>query len=120
MTRILMSLILAGTLGLARLGFGDDAPVSAGMLNQAYDLVHQAWNPDGDPPSAADRTTLLTKALKLTQEAPDHHLRGTRVAAARDIRAALDALKAGQSDHAVTELIHTASEDLRTALSLSQ
>ena len=118
--RVLTLVVLGGVLGLATPAFGDAAPVSAGMLNQAYDLVHQAWNPGGDPPSNAVRIDLLTKALPLVKDAPDHHLKGTRVQAMRDIKAALDVLKAGDPDHKAGDLIHTVAEELRDALSLSQ
>jgi hypothetical protein len=118
--RVFMLVILGGVLGLTAPAFGDAAPVSADLLNQAYDLVHQAWNPGGDPPSDAQRTELLTKALGLIKDAPDHHLKGTRVQASRDIKAALDMLKAGDPDHKAGDLIHTAAEELRDAISLSQ
>ena len=112
--------VLGAMLSFAAPAFGDDAaPASAGMLSQAFDLVHQAWNPGGDPPSAADRTDLLTKALKLAQEAPDHHLRGHRVQAILDIKAALAELKDGDPDHKADGLIHDAAEELRTAISIA-
>jgi hypothetical protein len=119
-TRVIVVAIVGGVLGFNARVLGDAAPVAADMLNQAYDLVHQAWNPDGDPLSVADQTNLLTKALKLTQDAPDHHLKGTRKQAILDIQAALDVLKAGDPDHKAADLIHTAADDLRTAISLSQ
>ena len=56
--------------------FGDDGNTAA-VISQARDLVHQAWNPDGDPPSDDQRTALLNKALKLLQQLPppppEHH-----------------------------------------------
>lgn len=121
MTQALAGVVVGGALGCATPIFGDDAAqVAAGMLNQAYDLVHKAWNPGGDPPSAAEQTDLLTKALKLTQDAPDHHLRGTRVQAVLDLKAALAMLKNGDPDHKLNDLIHTAADDLRAAASLAE
>lgn len=89
------------------------------MLNKAFDLVHQAWNPAGDPPSNADRTDLLDQALKLAQDAPDHHLKGHRVQAILDIKAALDELAKGDPDHKAVEYIHDADSELHTALSIA-
>jgi hypothetical protein len=89
------------------------------LLNKAEDLVHQAWNPAGDPPSIEDRTKMLTDAMKLAQEAPDHHLKGHRVQAVLDIKAALAELQKGDPDHKATEFIHDADSELRTALSIA-
>jgi hypothetical protein len=90
------------------------------MLNQAFDLVHQAWNPEGDPPSNDERTKLLTQALKLVKDTPDHRLKGHRVLAMRDINAALDLIKNGDPDNKAVEAIHDAAEELRTALSIAE
>jgi hypothetical protein len=92
---------------------------STDMLNKAFDLVHQAWNPGGDPPSDAQRTELLTKALKLAQDAPQHKVGGHRVKDVRDIEAALSLLKDGDPEHKATEYIHDAASELRTALSIA-
>ncbi len=118
MTRLFPLAVLTAMLSLALPAWADDS--SADMLNKAYDLVHQAWNPGGDPPSDAQRTDLLTKALDLTKNAPDHHLKGTRKQAMLDIQAALDLLKNGDSDHKAGDLIHKAADDLRDAISLAQ
>ena len=89
------------------------------MLNRAFDLVHQAWNPGGDPPSDADRTNLLNQALKLAQAAPQHHVGGHRVKAILEIKAALALIKDGDADHTAVEHIHNADSELRTALSIA-
>jgi hypothetical protein len=99
------------------------APVfaeDADMLNKAFDLVHQAWNPGGDPLSNEQRTDLLNQALKLTQDAPQHHVKGHRVQAVLDIKAALDLLKDGDPDNKAVELIHDASDQLREALRIAE
>ena len=46
-------------------GYGED---ETAMLNKAYDLVHQAWNPGDNPPSDTERTDLLNQALKLAHQ----------------------------------------------------
>ena len=105
--------ILSAVLTFSAPVFGDDD-----LLNQAFDLVHQAWNPGGDPPSDDQRTELLTQALELAKDAPDHHVRGHRVQAILDIKAALTLIKDGDSDHKADEYIRDAASELRTAISL--
>ena len=98
--------------------FGDDP--TGDMLNQAFDLIHQAWNPGGDPPSNDERTKLLTQAMKLVKDTPDHRLKGHRVQAMLDIRAALDLIKEGDPNNKAVESIHDAADELRTALSIAE
>ena len=90
------------------------------MLNKALDLVHQAWNPAGDPPSDAQRTDLLNQALKLAQAAPDHHLKKHRVQAILDIKAALTEIQGGDADHKAADYMQDADSELRTAISIAQ
>jgi len=90
------------------------------MLNQAFDLLHQAWNPGGEPPSVADRIDLLNKALKLIEDTPDHHLKKHRKNAELDIKAALDLLNAGDPDNKATDPIHDAADQVKDALSISE
>ena len=89
------------------------------MLEKAFDLVHQAWNPAGDPPSNEQRTDLLNQALKLMQDAPDHHLRNHRVQAILDVKAALAEIQKGDPDQKAKNYIHDANDELRTALSIA-
>jgi hypothetical protein len=96
--------------------FGQDTD----MLNQAFDLVHQAWNPGGDPPSDDQQKDLLNQALKLAQDAPQHNVKGHRVQAIRDIKAALDLLKNGDPDHKAVDYIRDAASELRDALSIAE
>jgi hypothetical protein len=88
------------------------------MLNKAFDLVHQALNPGGDPPSDAERTDLLKQAVDLAENSPDHQLAGHRVKAIRDIKAALFLLKDGDADHHADAYIRDASVELRAAIAL--
>jgi hypothetical protein len=114
---LLLNLFAVATLGTL---FSFSPPAlgqDAGMLNQALDLVHQAWNPGGDPPSNAQRTDLLTKALKLAQDAPQRHVKGHRVKAIEEIQEALDEIQKGDPDHKVDGLLHDANSELRTAIS---
>jgi hypothetical protein len=103
--------------GFTTLGFGDE---STEMLNKALDLVHQAWNPGGDPPSNDQRTDLLNQALKLAQDAPQHNVRGHRVKAIKDIQAALAEIKMGDPSGKAYEQIHDADSELRSALSIAE
>jgi len=95
--------------------FGDDKAVS--LLNQATDLVHQAWNPGGDPPGDEQRTDLLKQALKLAQQAhPAKQFGGHLAKAIKDIQAALALIKSGASPDKVSDPLHDAETELRNAL----
>jgi len=100
---------------------GSATPVFAGddgeVMKQAEDLVKQAWNPGGDPPSDADRTQMLTKAVELAKSEPDHRLHGKRVEAIRLIQLALDTIKAGDPGHKVNGMLQDADRELRDAIS---
>ncbi|MCE0522778.1 MAG: hypothetical protein LV480_07695 [Methylacidiphilales bacterium] len=89
------------------------------MLKQAEDLVHQAWNPAGDPPSYAQRTDLLTQAMKLLQNVPQHYLKGLRVQAINDIKAALYEIKQGDPNNKATSYIRDADSRIRSALAIT-
>jgi hypothetical protein len=95
---------------------GDDGS----LLKQAEDLVKQAWNPGGDPPSADDRTKMLTQALELTQKEPDHRLAMNRVAAMKSIRAALEELKTGDPNNKVNDDLIDADRALRDAIEIAE
>ena len=114
--RTLFVAIVSGALSFFAPLMGDD---STDLLNKALDLVHQAWNPAGDAPSNDQRSNLLTQALKLAQDSPDHHVRRHRVQAILDIKAALDVLKDGDPDNKATGYIRDADSELRTALSIA-
>jgi hypothetical protein len=96
--------------------FADNGSDDGAALKQAEDLVKQAWNPGGDPLSAADRTQLLTKALDLINEEPDHHLRGAAMKVKILIHTALDELKVGDPGNEVTGNLKDADSLLRTAI----
>ena len=107
--------LLSSVLTLATPVFGQDAD----LLNKALDLVRQARNPGGDPPSISERTTLLTQAMQLAQESPEHHVKGNRVKAIQDIKAALAEIKMGDPDNKAHEYIRDADSELRSALSIA-
>jgi hypothetical protein len=89
------------------------------LLNQALDLVHQAWNPGGDPPSNDQRTDLLNQALKLVQQVPPAaaRYRGHRARAIDDIKAALFEIGSGDPNNKATDDIRDADFELRAAIS---
>jgi hypothetical protein len=97
--------------------FGQDA--TSDLLNKAFDLVHQAWNPQGDPPSNDDRVKFLTQALGLLKVTPDRGLKGHRARAVRDINAALAKIKTGDTEKQAVESIHDAADELRDAIAIA-
>jgi hypothetical protein len=107
--------VLSVSLCLSSPLFGE----STDLLSQAFDLVHQALNPGGDPPPNDQRVSLLEQAKKLAQEAPEHHVKGHRVQAILDINAALAELKMGDPNNKANGFIHDAAEELRTAMSIA-
>ena len=108
--------ILGAVLSFSAPLFGDD---DTDMLNKAFDLVHQAWNPGGDPPSDDVRTDLLNQALKLAQNAPQHNVLGHRVKAILEIKAALSLIQDGDPDHKAADHIRNAASELRNAVSIA-
>lgn len=90
---------------------------TADNLKQAAQLVHEAWNPAGDPLSDDKRTELLAKALDLAVNSPQRHVHGHRVKAIAFIRAALDDIKNGDPDKKVNGLLHDADSELRESIS---
>jgi hypothetical protein len=90
-------------------------------LNQAFDLVHQAWNPSGEALDMSNdkRTDLLTQAMKILQASPNHHLKKHRVNAIAAIKSALEELKKGDPDNKAAEFIHTADSELRDAMEIA-
>jgi hypothetical protein len=95
--------------------FGDD---DGDMLKQAEDLVHQAWAPGADtPPTDAQRTDFLTKALELAKNAPQHHVHRHRMKAVQLMKATLDEIKNGDPDKKVNGMLKDADSELREAIS---
>jgi hypothetical protein len=90
------------------------------VLSQALDLVRQAEKPTGNPPADAQRIDVLTQAIKLAQEAPNHRLKGHRVLAIQAIRSAITEIRAGDPSHQATTYLHTADMELETSISLAQ
>jgi hypothetical protein len=108
---VLCAVVAGAILGLATPSFAND---DGELLKQAEDLVKQAWNPGGDPPS--NRVDLITQAITLAQNEPDHRLRGTRMAGIRTLQQALEAIKGGESDDKVSGLLQDADRNLREAI----
>ena len=108
---------------LAFIALGFSFPVfgdSADPLQQALDLVHQAESTTGTPPSDAQRIDWLTHALKLTQQAPNHRLKGHRVAAVQAMRSALIELQKGDPDHKAADYLRNADTELSAAVAINQ
>ena len=108
--------LISAVLSLAAPVFGEG---TTDMLSKALDLVHQVANPTGNPPSDAQRIELLTKAIGLAQQAPNHRLKGHRVWAIQDIRAALAEIRKGDPDHKAADSLRDAESELSASVSLA-
>jgi hypothetical protein len=104
--RLLSALCLAAFFSLAAPLFGDE---TRDMLIQAFSLTRLAAQPE----HRAEQVQLLTQALELTRQIPDHHLRGHRALAAEAMRAALLGIKNGAPDHDTETSIQQAISELR-------
>ncbi len=114
---VLCAVVIGVSLGYATPAFAMD---DGDALKQAEGLVKQAWNPGGDPPSDADRTDLLTKAIALIKSEPDRRLHRKRMDAQRLVQLAIDTIKAGDADHKVNGMLQDADRDLRDAISTAE
>jgi len=90
--------------------------VSHVMMLQAQDLVHQAWNPGGKPPSNAKRLKLLNQALQLIADDPYVGYNGHRKKAIRYIHSAIDEINLGDPDHKVNDYLQDAVDQCRSAI----
>jgi hypothetical protein len=106
--------VLMAVLGWSMPARADD---DADMLKQAEDLVHQAWNPGGDPPPKDQQEDLLQKAINLAVRAPQHRVHGHRVHAIQLMRGALDLIKNGDPEDKAPGLLRDADSELREAIS---
>ena len=89
------------------------------MLSKALDVVHQVQNAPGNSLPDARRIDLLTQAIKMVQEAPNHRLKGHRVLAIQAIRDAISAIRSGDQDHKLATYLHTADVELTASVSLA-
>ena len=90
------------------------------MLSKALDAVRQVENPTASPATDAQRIDLLTQAITLAQQAPNHHLKGHRVLAIQAIRSAIAEIRAGDANHQAAIFLHTADTELTTSISLAK
>ncbi len=114
--RRLSAVLVGTTFALCLPAFGQDG---TDMLSKALDLVHQVESPSGIPPTDAQRIGLLTQAIKLAQEAPNHRLKGHRVLAIQSLRVAVAEMQRGDPDHKAAGYLHTADTELGTSVSLA-
>ncbi len=96
--------------------FGQD---TTDMLSKSLDLLHQVENPKGNPPTDAQRIDLLTKAVTMAQQAPNHRLKGHRVLAIQAIRSAITEIRGGDPNHQAATYLQTADMELSTSISLA-
>jgi len=78
----IIAAIVSATLTFCSPVFGQD---TSDVLVKALDFVHQVESPSGNPQTDAQRIDLLTQAITMAQEAPDHRLMGHRVLAIQAI-----------------------------------
>jgi ankyrin repeat protein len=96
--------------------FGQD---TTDMLNKALDLVHQGETPGGTSLTDVQRIDLLTQAIQVAQQAPNHRLRGHRVLAIQAIRTAIAEIRRGDPDKKAAGYLQTADAELTTSISLA-
>jgi len=113
--RLLIALIGAA-LVFSPPGFGQD---TTDMLGKALAVVRQVENPTGNPPTDAQRIDLLTQAIEMAQEAPNHRLKGHRVLAIQAIRGAIAEIRNGDPNHQAINYLHTADAELTASVSLA-
>ena len=106
-------------IGLIVVAMGLATPLFAeshAMVNDAMDLVHKAWNPEGTPPPDPQKVKLLKQASELLSNAPPATYDGHKKKAMRYINSALFEIKRGDPDHKVIDYIQDAEQQLRSAL----
>lgn len=113
---ILVAIVSATLIFISSPAFGQD---TTDMLSKALDLVHQVENPVGNPPTDAQRMDLLTQAITMAQQAPNHRLKGHRVLAIQAIRSAITEIRGGDPNHQAATYLHTADTELSTSVSLA-
>ena len=113
----LVAICFAVLLALAPWAFGQNTD---DMLAQARDLVQQASGAAGNNPDKAERIKLLTQAMRLTQQAPQHNLKGHRVLAVQNLRAALTLVQLGDPQGQFAGYIKTAISELSAAIVLAE
>jgi tetratricopeptide (TPR) repeat protein len=108
--------LFSSTLVFCSPAFGQD---TTDMLSKALDHVHQVENPSGNTPTDAQRIDLLTQAIKMAQEAPNHRLQGHRVLAIQAIRNAIAEIRSGDPDKKAAAYLRTADTELSISVSLA-
>jgi cytohesin len=108
--------LIGAVIGFSPSAFGQD---TTDMLSKALDLVHQVESPPGNPPTDAQRIDLLTQAITMAQQAPNHRLKGHRVLAIQAIRGAIAEIGAGDPNHQAATYLHTADTELGASIELA-
>ena len=104
--------LLSAVFSLATPAFAEDHAI----MYDALDLVHKAWNPEGKPPSDAQRVKLLNKAMTYLENAPPGSYDGHKRKAMRYINSILFEIKLGDPDHVVTKYLQDTEQQLRSAI----
>ena len=110
----LIVFVIAGCLFTSPALFGDDA--NPATLADVHKILLQAAGYQSDtPPTPAEQTELLQKALKGIHEIP-HVYRGQLKAASRSIEDALVELEKGDPAHKVKEDIYDADDKIKSIM----
>jgi len=111
--RLLLLVIMGIPFGFSAT-YGDD--VNPATLADVHKILLQAAGYQSDtPPTAAQQTELLEKALKMIKDVP-HVYHGQLKAAARSINAALTELGSGDAAHKARQDIFDADDQIKSIM----
>jgi hypothetical protein len=116
---IRLGLLMAIASAAFTLGSPVFAQETTDKLGKALDLVQQVEKP-AVTLTEAQRIDLLTQAIKMGQEAPNHRLQGHRVLAIQAMKGAIAELRSGDKNNQVAGFLHTADTELGTSVSLAR
>ena len=112
--RRLILFVIAGCLFASPALFGDDD--NPATLADIHKILLQAAGYQSDtPPTPAEQTELLHKALKMIQDIP-HVYHGHLKAATRSVNAALSELENGDPAHKVKGDIYDADDKIKSIM----
>ena len=112
-----MALVMIGAVAICGVAWGQE---TGDLLSQARDLVQQASGAAGNKPGDVERIQLLTRAVQLAQQAPQHNLKGHRVLAIQDLRVAITLLRDGDPQAQLAGYIKNATSELSAAIALAE
>ena len=95
---------------------GDDAPSGGATLADVHKtLLQAAGYQSTTPPTIAEQSALLHKAIQMLHEIP-HVYHGQLKHASQDINAALTELEGGDAAHKAKQLIYSADDEIKSVM----